>query len=418
MAEFQGFAEGMTEPERGGGMERKEITVLGIGGTGCRIVGILKENPLSAPLRLLAIDSDTSGLERSGLSEEERLLAGARWRSGRGCGGNVLDGQRVIAHERARIEKLLEGVPFLLVIGGLGGGTASGGMPVVLSVARKLEIPTLFIVTLPFTLEGHSKRKIAEDTVKEELLGLADAVICLPNDLLFSVLEATTPLTSAFKLADQELSRTVLALTMILLHGNLLAADFGNYVTLLRRRKSFCSIGVGIASTEIDGETRGEAALERLLHSPLLGGADKLGEADAVIFTLLGGPELSLGETKQLLELAGRQAGAEAQLIVGAATGEDWSGRIMLAAVTVKFDAESEADELLRTSAERTPKRARAAAVQAADADQLVLPLEPVSKGVMERGAQVKWGNEDLDIPTFKRRNVMIDNGKRGGSCE
>lgn len=115
-----------------------------------------------------------------------------------------------------------------------------------LSVARKLEIPTLFFVSLPFTLEGHSKRKIAEDTVKEELLGLADAVICLPNDLLFSVLESTTPLSNAFKLADQELSRTVLALTMVLLHGNLLAADFGNFITLLRRKKSFCSIGVGV----------------------------------------------------------------------------------------------------------------------------------------------------------------------------
>ncbi len=399
--------------------EQNEITVLGIGGTGCRIIGILKENPQASPLRLLAIDSDTTGLERSGLPEESRLLAGARWRSGRGCGGSVLDGQRVLAHERSRLEKLLEGVPFLLVVGGLGGGTASGGMPVILSVARKLEIPTLFIVTLPFTLEGHSKRKVAEDTVKDELLGLADAVICLPNDLLFSVLDSTTPLASAFKLADQELSRTVLALTLVLLHGNLLAADFANYVTLLRRRKSFCSIGVGVASTEIDGENRGEAALERLLHSPLLGGADKFGEADAILFTLLGGPELSLGETKQLLELAGRQAGSEAKLIVGAATGEGWNGRIMLSAVTIKFDAESEADELLRTSAERTPKRRRQAASaapeHAADADQLVLPLEPVSKGVMERGAQVRWGNDDLDIPTFKRRNVLIDNGKRGG---
>ena len=395
-------------------MEQKKITVLGIGGTGCRIVGILRENPLSAPLRLLAIDSDSAGLERSGLPEEERLLAGARWRAGRGCGGSVLDGQRVVAHERSRIEKLLEGVPFLLVIGGLGGGTASGGMPVVLSVARKLEIPTLFFVSLPFTLEGHSKRKIAEDTVKEELLGLADAVICLPNDLLFSVLESTTPLSNAFKLADQELSRTVLALTMVLLHGNLLAADFGNFITLLRRKKSFCSIGVGVASSEIDGESRGEAAMERLLHSPLLGGADKLGEADAVIFTLLGGPELSLGETKQLLELAGRQVKPETRLIVGAATGEEWAGKLMLSAVTVRFDAESEASELLRSSSERAPKRTRSAAAHAADADQLILPLEPISKGVMERGPQVKWGNDDLDVPTFKRRNITIDNGKRG----
>ena len=397
-------------------MEQKKITVLGIGGSGCRIVGILKENPLAAQLRLAALDSDSASLESSGLEEGVRLLAGERWRNGRGCGGSTLDGQRVVAHERSRIEKLLEGVPFLLVVGGLGRGTASGGMPVVLSVARKLEIPTLFIVTLPFTLEGHSKRKIAEDTVKNELLGLADAVICLPNDLLFSVLESTTPLSSAFKLADQELSRTVLALTMVLLHGNLLAADFGSFITLLKRKKSFCSIGVGIASGEIDGEGRGEAAMERLLHSPLLGGADKLNEADAVIFTLLGGPELSLGETRQILELAGRQVKPDTQLIVGAATGEAWAGKGMLSAVTVKFDAESEAGELLRSSSERAPRRTRtpSAAAHATDADQLILPLEPVSKGVMERGPQVKWGNEDLDVPAFKRRNITIDNGKRG----
>ena len=157
-----------------------------------------------------------------------------------------------------------------------------------------------------------------------------------------------------------------------------------------------------------------QAAMERLLHSPLLGGADKLGEADAVIFTLLGGPELSLGETKQLLELAGRQVKPETRLIVGAATGEEWAGKLMLSAVTVRFDAESEASELLRSSSERAPKRTRSAAAHAADADQLILPLEPISKGVMERGPQVKWGNDDLDVPTFKRRNITIDNGKRG----
>lgn len=411
MVEFQRRAEGVRAV-----MEQKKITVLGIGGSGCRIVGILKNNPLSSPLRLLAIDSDAAGLDSCGLEDNSRLLAGERWRNGRGCGGSVIDGQRVVAHERGRIEKLFDGVSFLLVVGGLGRGTASGGMPVVLSVARKLEIPTLFVVTLPFTLEGHSRRKIAEDTVKNELLGLADAVICLPNDLLFSVLDSTTPLSSAFKLADQELSRTVLALTMVLLHGNLLSADFGSFITLLKKKKSFCSIGVGIASSEIDSEKRGEAAMERLLQSPLLGGADKLGEADAVIFTLLGGPGLSLGESRQILELAARHVKPEAQLIVGASTGDEWADKILLSAVTVKFDVESEAAELLRSSSAPHPRRTRAAsaAVRATDGDQLTLPLEPVSKGIMERGPQVRWGNEELDVPTFKRRNITIDNGKQG----
>ena len=156
--------------------------------------------------------------------------------------------------------------------------------------------------------------------------------------------------------------------------------------------------------------------MERLLQSPLLGGADKLGAADAVIVTLLGGPELSLGESRQILELAARQVKPEAQMIVGAATGEAWTDKILLAAITVKFDAESEPSELLRSSSVSHPRRTRTTspAAHAVDGDQLTLPLEPVSKGVMERGPQVKWGNEELDIPTFKRRNIAIDNGKRG----
>ena len=300
----------------------------------------------------------------------------------------------------------------LLVVGGLGGGTASGGVPVVLSVARKLGIPAMFLMTLPFTLEGHSKRRVAEETVKGELLGLADAVLCLPNDLLFSVLEATTPLAEAFRLADREVSRSVLALTAVLRNGNLLAADFGDFVSLLKRRKSYCSIGVGLSS-EADSSVRIDRAMEELLHSPLLGGAGKLGEADAVILSLLGGPELSIGETKAALELASRQVKPEARVIVGAATAEEYRGMLQLCAVTVRLDAESEVAEVMHKSVERTPKRSRAGAVAAEDASQLTLPfLETVSKGIMENTTPVIWNGEDLDIPTFKRRNTVLDNGK------
>ena len=205
-------------------------------------------------------------------------------------------------------------------------------------------------------------------------------------------------------------------------HGNLLAPDFGSFVTLLRKRKSFCSIGIGVAERSLDGDGCGEAALERLLHSPLLGGAEKLGSADAVIFSLLGGPELSIGETRLLLELAGRNCRPEARLIVGAATGEEWRGMIQLCAVTVKFDAESEISEVMHRTADRTPPRTRGgrsggtAVAPDSEALQLDLPLqEPVSKGIMEKTAAVFWRNEDLDIPTYARRNVIIDNGKHSG---
>ena len=323
----------------------------------------------------------------------------------------------VIGTDYRALERMLAGTSMLLVVGGLGGGTASGGVSVVLSVARKLEIPTLFLVTLPFTLEGHSKRKTAEETVKNELLGLADAVLCLPNDLLFSILDSTTPLSEAFRLADREFSRTVLALTAVLRHGNLLAADFNNFVALLKRKKSYCSIGVGLVeSTEVNG--RIEAAMEQLLHSPLLGGADKLGEADAVVFSLLGGPELSIGETKAALELAGRYVKPGAELIIGASTGEEWSGMLQLTAVTIRFDAETVTVEAMRKETSRMPRRGRAAAGAADGAStqlELFPLLEPLSKGIMEKTMPVLWNGEDLDIPTFKRRNAAVDNGKLVG---
>lgn len=391
----------------------KMITVLALGGAGCRILRVLAASPAAQSMRLLAVDTDAESLERCGVEESCRLLAGSRWRGGHGCGGNVIDGQRAMAHERSALERLLTGSEMLLTVGGLGGGTASGGVPVVLSVARKLGIPTMFLMTLPFALEGHSKRRVAEETVKGELLGLADAVLCLPNDLLFSVLEATTPLAEAFRLADREVSRTVLALTAVLRNGNLLAADFGDFITLLKRRKSFCSIGVGVSSSS-EPSARIDLAMEELLHSPLLGGVGKIGEADAVILSLLGGPELSIGETKAALELASRQVKPETRMIVGAATAEEWRGMIQLCAVTVRFDAENEVAEVMHKSVDRTPKRSRAAgAGPAEDASQLTLPFpEAVSKGIMENTTPVIWNGEDLDIPTFQRRNTVLDNGK------
>ncbi len=394
-------------------MPKKELmTLLAIGGAGCRILRRVAESSAADRLRLLAVDTDASALEALALPGENTLLAAARWRAGRGCGGNTIDGQRAVAHERSRLEKMLSGSEFLVVVGGLGGGTASGGAPVVLSVARKLGIATMFLMTLPFSLEGHSKRKIAEETVREELLELADAVLCLPNDLLFSVLAPTTPLAEAFRLADEQVSRALLALTAVLGYGNLLAPEFGSFAALLRRKKSFCSIGVGVAKREEDGVAWVEKAMDRLLASPLLGGADKLGAADAVIFSLLGGPELSIGDAKAALELASSHMRGETQMVVGASTGEEWAGMMQLTAVTVRFDAENEVAQVMQKAAERTPRRSRSGGA-GEDASQLTLPfLETVSKGIMEKTAPVFWENEDLDIPTFKRRNATVDNGK------
>ncbi len=392
----------------------EKLTLLAVGGAGCRI--IREVAALAGPdarLRLLATDTDAEALSASGVPEENRLLAGEIWRGGRGCGGSVIDGQRAFAHERARLEKLLTGSGMALVIAGLGGGSGSGGAPIVQSVLTKLRIPAVFLLALPFSMEGHSRRRIAEKVITEELIESAGAVIPLPNDLLFSTLEPETPLAEAFRLADSQTAHAALALTVLLNSGNLLAADFAALSALLRRRRSSCGIGVGTAKSG-DPESL-HALIEGVLDSPLLGGAGRLGEADAVVVAL-NGPGLTLGEAREIFETLGKYLPAGAETICGAGDVETWGKVLQLTVVTVKFADLAEpapAEKGLETR--RNPESVRPHAAPESDSMvQQTLPFaDPGSgTGIMERTTPVIVNGENLDIPTFIRRRVAVDDGK------
>ena len=394
------------------------ITILAVGGAGCRIMRSLRTLPGAESLRLLALDTDRAALEATGLPEADQLLAGEVWRGGKGCGGNELDGQRAVAHERVNLESLLRGSRFLLVLCGLGGGTASGGAPVVLSVAAKLKIPNLFIVTLPFMLEGPRRRNLAERVLADNLFDVADAVVALPDDLLFSTLPGDTPLAAAFELADRECAGTALALSTVLSAGNLLNADLTSFTALLKRRKSLCSIGVGLVRG--DAECRAEEVPEKLvsglLASPLLGGPRVLREADAAVISLLGGSDLSLGDVRNTLGLMAKYLPAGAEQLTAASAHPDWQGARQLCVLAVKYS--EPAPELPARHPVR--KRSETAAPKPASggsAEQLELGLDPVSKGIMERTTPVMWNNEDLDEPTFKRRKIVIDDGRRNSGA-
>jgi len=379
---------------------------------------VLRTLPGAESMRLLALDTDRAALESTGLPEDNRMLAGEVWRGGRGCGGNELDGQRAVAHERVRLENMLRGSSFLVVLCGLGGGTASGGAPVVLSVAAKLKIPNFFIVTLPFMLEGPRRHNLADRVLTENLFDVADAVVALPDDLLFSTLPGDTPLAAAFELADRECAGTALAFSTVLSAGNLLNADMASFTALLKRRKGLCSIGVGIVRGEdaCRAEDVPEKLVSGMLASPFLGGPRVLREADAAVVSLLGGGDLSLGDAKNTLELVAKYLSPDAEQLTAASSHPDWQGARQLCVLTVKYSEpapEPPPRSLPRMRQE--PHRSVSKPVAAPDVagEQLEFVLEPISKGIMERTAPVMWNNEDLDEPTFKRRNAVIDDGRR-----
>lgn len=393
-------------------MDTANITILGIGGAGCRILRQISNTPGTENLRLLAFDSDTESLAESGLPKENCIIAGMNLRSGRGCGGNETLGRSAAAVERPHLARILEGTKLLLVIGGLGGGMCTGGLPVILGVSRHLHITTMLMLSLPFAMEGYGRRKQADERICSDLLPLADCVVALPNDLLFSTLPAETPLAHALELADQEMARTAIALSAILLAGNIFSADISNFSSMLKPH-ALCSIGVGVASASDPNAV--EKALEKMMLSPLLGGPAELQKADAVAFTIIGGSKLSLGDAKAALDLASAQLdkSAERKILLGAGTSSEWDDILQITALSVHYTNKPVAAPVSTSAVARRRNSERKAAPEAEGSFvQQTLELDTVEKGIMDKTTPEFFNGEDLDIPTFKRRGMIIDPGK------
>lgn len=389
-------------------MDGNKITIMALGGAGCRIISRFVATASAERFHLLAVDSDVESLQTSGVGEAHWIQAGRLLRSGRGCGGDVIAGQQALANERKQLAGVLAGTGVLIIVAGLGGGLATGGLPVVLGVAAKLHITTAVLVTLPFSMEGFRRRHLADDKIKNDILPIADAVIALPNDLLFSTLEAETSLPEALLLSDTELSRTLLALASILGGANLFNADFAAFTGVLKRRHTLCSLGTALVDNSEDAADR---VMEKMLISPLLGGPESLDNADAVAFSLLGGPELSMGVARSVLDLCSRQVDQDLEktMLLGASTAEEFSGKIQLTALAVRYL------DNISSAGENRNKRSFIRENPAAETsdEQLDLPnLTVEEKGIMENTPPVIIDGEDLDIPTFRRKKLVFDSGK------
>ena len=269
---------------------------------------------------------------------------------------------------------------------------------------------------MPFSLEGHNKRRIAEDGVRE-LLPAVDILLCLPNDLLFSALPAEVPVVEAFKTADFEVAGTVLGVAEIMRCRNLFAADLSDLKSVLNRRKGKCAVGVGLAA-ESDGLNRCHLALERMLESPFMGTRKQLQEADIVFFILAGGDEMNLGEMKKTLESAEKFVGEKTRLIVGSKTDPGYNGTVQITAIAVKFDPGQEIPPAVQPAPviqpalepETTPRTTNYVKPEGLF-EQAELPLQNISKGIFLNTTPVTHNGEDLDIPTYQRKMAVIDKG-------
>ncbi len=394
----------------------KHVLILGIGGAGARTASKIAAQGI-AGIDTAIIDTDKRSFENlAGTVESIHAGSGWSWREDSGCGGDVIRGEQAVAKERSRITQLMQDRPLIVVTGGLGGGTATGGVRTLASVANAYKIPVVFLLTTPFSFESFAKRKAADECV-DNLIQVADLLIRLPNDLLFSMIGSDSPVEEAFDKSCAELARSAIGIAEILSSEYTFNTDFASLMALVKGRRCSCGIGVGLA-TAADGANRCQEAIRRMLESPFLGGADSIKKADAVIVSICASKSLSIGDLKRSLELVTAMASPQTPVECGFNTNSFMGESVQITVITIDYEEtlpdepeEPEEDQIQKKIKSRRRRKEDESKGEGLQLQQGMFELPSFSRGIFADTVAIKFNNEDLDIPTFQRREIFIDKG-------
>ncbi len=298
------------------------IRVVGVGGAGLNAVNRMIDAGISA-VEFVAVNTDLQQLQLS--DAPVKLHIGRDLTQGLGSGADPEIGRRSAEEGYDQIKNALRGSDMVFVTAGEGGGTGTGAAPVVARIARELGALTVGIVTTPFRFEG-SRRKGSSDVGVEELRAACDTVIVIPNDRLLEVLDRSTSMLDAFKIADDVLRQGVQGITDLITMPGLINLDFADVRTVMSDAGS-ALMGIGFAT----GEDRAKQAAERALRSPLID--TEIVGARGILLSIAGGEDLTLLEVNDAAELVRQAATDDTNIIFGATVDERLAGQVWVTVV-------------------------------------------------------------------------------------
>ena len=298
------------------------IRVVGVGGGGLNAVDRMIDAGVSQ-VEFVAVNTDIQQLRAS--EAPIKLHIGRELTQGLGSGADPDVGRRAAEDAYDQIKHVLRGSDMVFVTAGEGGGTGSGAAPVVARIARELGALTVGIVTLPFRFEGSRRRGQAEEGV-EALRAVCDTVIVIPNDRLLEVLDRSTSMLEAFRVADDVLRQGVQGICDLITTPGLINLDFADVRTIMARAGS-ALMGIGFAT----GENRGRQAAERALSSPLIDG--EIVGAKGILLSIAGGDDLTLLEVNDAAEVVRSAATEETNIIFGATIDERLAGQVWVTVI-------------------------------------------------------------------------------------
>lgn len=285
---------------------KTRIKVIGCGGAGNNTINRISEVGI-AGIETIAMNTDAQDLLYT--TSDKKLLIGKQLTQGLGAGSNPKIGEDSAKENEADIKKLIEGSDMVFITCGLGGGTGTGSAPFVAGVARRMGILSVAIVTMPFTMEGSHRFENAM-TGLEKLEQSVNTLIVIPNERLLE-LAPHLPLQTAFKVSDEILTNAVKGIAELVTKAGLVNLDFADVKTIMNEG-GVAMIGVG----ESDAENRAEESVEKALNNPLID--VDISTATGALINISGGENLTLDESRKIVETVAERLDAKAKIIWGA----------------------------------------------------------------------------------------------------
>jgi cell division protein FtsZ len=374
------------------------IKVVGIGGGGVNAVNRMIEQGLKG-VEFIAINTDAQALLMS--DADVKLDVGRDSTRGLGAGADPEVGRKAAEDAKDEIEELLRGADMVFVTAGEGGGTGTGGAPVVASIARKLGALTVGVVTRPFSFEGKRRGNQAEVGISS-LRESCDTLIVIPNDRLLQMGDAAVSLMDAFRSADEVLLNGVQGITDLITTPGLINVDFADVKGIMSGAGT-ALMGIGSAR----GEGRSLKAAEIAINSPLLEAS--MEGAQGVLMSIAGGSDLGLFEINEAASLVQDAAHQDANIIFGTVIDDSLGDEVRVTVIAAGFDAAGAGRKPV-LGANAGEKNGGAHRIESAKAGKLTStlfePVDAVSVPVHTNGATLSIGgdDDDVDVPPFMRR--------------
>ncbi|GAA3389919.1 hypothetical protein GCM10020369_41940 [Cryptosporangium minutisporangium] len=381
------------------------IKVVGIGGGGVNAVNRMIEVGLKG-VEFIAINTDAQALLMS--DADVKLDVGRELTRGLGAGANPDVGRKAAEDHKDEIEEVLKGADMVFVTAGEGGGTGTGGAPVVASIARKLGALTIGVVTRPFAFEGR-RRAVQAETGIDDLRNECDTLIVIPNDRLLSLGDRDISMMDAFKMADQVLLQGVQGITDLITTPGLINLDFADVKSVMSGAGS-ALMGIGSAR----GENRAVEAAEAAISSPLLEAS--MEGAHGVLLSIAGGSDLGLFEINEAASLVADAAHQDANIIFGTVIDDALGDEVRVTVIAAGFDSGAPAYRAANTRvsyAEQAQQRysgdqsgyaPRQPANQPVSAAPHQTPQPPTPQPATPAPKRVIF--DDVDVPDFLKNGA------------